>query len=154
MHARLVFAASSFRHPFTHAHHPHGHARDCFGSRRCRGNANSHARGDIHNTMPLITHCLCDGSIPPPFFFLSASSSLRHPLALLYRRYLSRKNTSRIRANHNKICNASVFTKRGVIRLLYYFFIHLIMISFQRRRLAYSFRTTTPETAEGYCVYN
>lgn len=65
MHARLAFAASPSL-TYTHAcKHAGTHARkDCFGSRRlCRGNANSHARGDIHNTMPLITHCLCDGTV-------------------------------------------------------------------------------------------
>lgn len=87
----------------------HVYVRDCFGSRRCRGNANSHARGDIHNTVPLITHCLCDGTIP--LFFPH--------LLPVRRRCLARKCTSRIRANHNKICNAS---ERGVIRFLPWYF--------------------------------
>jgi len=55
---------SSRRFPYTRTH-----ICDCFGSRRCRGNANSHARDDIHNTVPLITHCLCDGAATIPLFF-------------------------------------------------------------------------------------
>lgn len=99
MHARLAFAASPSL-TYTHAcKHAGTHARrDCFGSRRlCRGNANSHARGDIHNTMPLITHCLCNGTVllislpfspispssPQSLFFpsLSSSSLFLHRLA-------------------------------------------------------------------------
>jgi len=60
---------ANFSRPFRRFPYTRMHARDCFGSRRCRGNANSHGRGDIHNTMPLITHCLCDGSATIPLFF-------------------------------------------------------------------------------------
>lgn len=140
MHARLVFAVS-----LTHAR-----TCDCFRSRGCRGNANSHARGDIHNTMPLITHCLCDGAATIPLFF---------PRLPRYRRCLTRKCTSRIRANHNKICNAP---ERSVIRSLpaifpppYYDFLPTRERERDRentwRRLAYPFRKTeTADSTEGY----
>lgn len=135
----------------THAStHARTHGKDCFGSRRlCRGNANSHARGDIHNTMPLITHCLCDGTVllipssfsPPSLEPFSHSLSVSPPSLILISSH-SREGTSRIRANRNKIRNASVLATRSVIwPSLYYFFIHLIMISFQRERLAYPFYT-------------
>lgn len=110
MHARLVFAAS----PSLTLHAPiqaRTHARkDCFGSRRlCRGNANSHARGNIHNTMPLITHCLCNSAI------LLIPSSPFSISPFLYRLARSPRHVIRIRANRNKIRNASVLTTRGVI---------------------------------------
>lgn len=97
---------------------------DCFGSPCCRGNANSHARGDIHNTMPLITHCLCDGAAllpPPPLFSLSFLflSLLSH--ALPHAAGVSPANADRAtRANHNKICNA-YSAERCDTTCLYYF---------------------------------
>lgn len=88
--------------------------------RRCRGNTNSHARSDIHNTVPLITHCLCDGTIPlffprlPPVVAVSLVNA-RHAFEQIIIRY----------ATHRR----EVWYGPSLL-----FFFHLITISFQREK--------------------
>lgn len=131
MHARPVFAVS-----LTHAR---THARTwLFRIALCRGNANSHARGDIHNTVPLITHCLCDGislffSRLAPIIAVSLIN-VRHAFEQIIIRYTT--------------CRRKVWYGPSLL-----FFLDLITISFQRekerkrerewKRLAYPFRRKT-----------
>lgn len=129
-----------------------GHARDCFGSRRCRGNANSHARGDIHNpinySLSLRWH-----RDRFPFFFprlfpspplgrlfptadgialgcLSLIVKVRHAFEQIATRYATEGERHDTR-------------EKSLL-----FFIHLITISFREIGLAYSFFTygNAPET--------